>query len=263
MRHLLKRWMPERQNLSPLEQRVLDYIFDHPEQVIRSKADELAKTLFVSTATISRTCQALGFRGFQELKYALQQELLKEPLGNAAPESFPLQKHIDRFRRDFEMTIRQLDYEKIKQVAALIHESPRIEFFGVGNSLFPCLEAAKKLTFAGKWCNARTDWDDLEVTAQSMTGDDLAFLVSYSGETQSILHFAHILKTNGVKMITLTGQHSNRLERLADIVLKGHMTDCYYGNLDLCSRFPLSLLLDLVIIEYIRQWRKPLHTDGQ
>ncbi|MFS8513948.1 MAG: MurR/RpiR family transcriptional regulator, partial [Planifilum fulgidum] len=225
MRHLLKRWMPERQNLSPLEQRVLDYLFDHPERVIRCKAEELAKTLFVSTATISRTCQALGFRGFQELKYALQQELQREPDSSDATASFPLQKHVDRFRRDFEQTIRHLDYEKIRQAAALIHESPRIEFFGVGNSLFPCLEAAKKLTFAGKWCNARTDWDDLEVTAQSMSGTDLAFLVSYSGETRSILHFARTLKANRVKMISLTGTHPNRLEKMADIALKGHMTD--------------------------------------
>ncbi|MFO7291308.1 MAG: MurR/RpiR family transcriptional regulator [Bacillota bacterium] len=257
MRHLLKRWMPERQNLSPLEQRVLDYLFDHPERVIRCKAEDLAKTLFVSTATISRTCQALGFRGFQELKYALQQELQRDPGGSEAPASFPLQQHVDRFRRDFEETIRRLDYEKIRQAAELIHESPRIEFFGVGNSLFPCLEAAKKLTFAGKWCNARTDWDDLEVTAQSMSGTDLAFLVSYSGETRSILHFARTLKANRVKMISLTGPHPNRLEKMADIALKGHMTDCCFGNLDLCSRFPMNLLLDLVIIEYIRRWKTP------
>jgi DNA-binding MurR/RpiR family transcriptional regulator len=256
MRHLLKRWQPVRQHLSPLEQRVLDYIFEHPERVIDCKVDELAKTLYVSTATISRTCQALGFRGFQELKYALQQAIQREPTAGAEPESFPLQKHVDRFRRDFEMTIRQLDYGKIRRVAAIMHESPRIEFFGVGNSLFPCLEAAKKLTFAGKWCNARTDWDDLEMTAQSMTEDDLAFLVSYSGETQSILHFAQILKRNRVKLVTLTGPHPNRLERMADIVLKGHITDCYDGQLDLCSRFPFSLLLDLVIIEYIRQRRE-------
>ena len=161
------------------------------------------------------------------------------------------------FAGTFEETIRRLDYEKIRQAAELIHESPRIEFFGVGNSLFPCLEAAKKLTFAGKWCNARTDWDDLEVTAQSMSGTDLAFLVSYSGETRSILHFARTLKANRVKMISLTGPHPNRLEKMADIALKGHMTDCCFGNLDLCSRFPMNLLLDLVIIEYIRRWKTP------
>ena len=78
MQVFLKRLSQHRERLSQLELEVLEYILHHPEMVVQLNVDELAKRLFVSTATISRTCQQLGFRGFQDMKYSLGKEVVQD-----------------------------------------------------------------------------------------------------------------------------------------------------------------------------------------
>ncbi|MCM3032291.1 MULTISPECIES: MurR/RpiR family transcriptional regulator [unclassified Niallia] len=248
MNILLKRLAQSKGELSELEKQVLDYIIANPALVAESSLDHLSKALFISTATISRTCKRLGFSGFQDLKYSLnkdsEQELYKEAVH---PPSF-LTAHMDRVKQEMEWTLEHINELDIHKAASFIHESNFIEFFGVGASLPTCIDAARKLTFAGIICNAREDWDELRCVANGLSNKDLAILVSYSGETAHILDYAAILKERAVKTIAIVGRKSSRLKDLADITFQARIQNCYLGDLDMSSRFPLSILLDFIIL---------------
>lgn len=257
MQTLLKRMVQRREQLSELEKQVFDYIIRNPETVAGLKLDELSKRLFVSTATISRTCRQLGFRGFQDMKFALEQHVIKDKpeVPSGSPGSF-LSAHLDRFRREMEHTLELTDQNKIKQAAEWIDESVHVEFFGVGNSFPPCLDAAKKLMFAGKMCSAREDWDELRSAAASLGPKDAAILVSFSGETVYIKEFAHILMERKTKTIAITGNEPNRLREMADLSIRVGIEHCYYGELDMCSRFPFIMVLDAIILAYLERVKK-------
>ncbi|MCM3112473.1 MurR/RpiR family transcriptional regulator [Lederbergia lenta] len=250
-----KRLSQQRERLSQLEMEVLEYILHHPDKVVRLNVDELAKKLFVSTATISRTCQQLGFRGFQDMKYSLSKEVFQEKQNMESSNSDVLSNHINRVQLEMESTLKSIDEGKIISAAKYIHESTYVEFFGVGNSLPPCVDAARKLMFSGKVTSAREDWDELRSVANSLSKDDLAILVSYSGETIYMLEYAALLKKRNVKTIAITGQHNNRLQQEVDLSLQAHVTNCYYGDLDMSSRFPLSVILDFIILTYLQQFK--------
>lgn len=257
MQTLLKRMVQRRDKLSQLEKQVFDYIIRNPETVAGLKLDELSKRLYVSTATISRTCRQLGFRGFQDMKFALEQHVVKDKpvVPSGSPGSF-LSAHLDRFRSEMEHTLALADQDKMKQAAEWIYKSIHVEFFGVGSSFAPCLDAAKKLMFAGKMCSAREDWDELRCAAASLGPKDTAILVSFSGETVYIKEFAHILLERKVKTIAITGNEPNRLQEMADLSFRVGIEHCYYGELDMCSRFPFIMILDAIILAYLEQVKK-------
>lgn len=252
MNVFLKRLSQYRNQLSQLEQQVLTYILENPEQVSQSNVNELAKQLFVSTATISRTCKQLGYEGFQDLKYTLSKYVDQEKEEVVMVPVTHLSAHVQRVKKEMELTLQSIDEAVIEKAAASIRNSRYVEFFGVGASHPVCIDAARKLTFSGKVCNARGDWDELRRTANSLSERDLAILVSYSGETLHILEFAQILKEKKVKTIAIVGRKNSRLQEEVDLTFNTHIVNCYDGELDMSSRFPLSIILDFMILTYIK-----------
>nr|WP_269479289.1 SIS domain-containing protein [Brochothrix campestris] len=130
--------------------------------------------------------------------------------------------------------------------------SRSIEFFGVGASLPLCLEASRKLTFAGKLSSARSDWDELEIVSQRLTSADLAIIISYSGETEHVVRYATALNERHVPIISLIGNANSSLEKRSVVTLRAHVTNAYYGELDMTSRIPFHVILELVLLEYLK-----------
>lgn len=253
MQTFYKRLLQKRETLSLLEKQVLEYILSHPEKIIQMNLNQVSKETFVSTATISRTCKQLGYAGFQELKYTLSQYVKTEK--QQLPSSFSsitgIVEMAERIRVEVDQTLSHLNKENLSKGADYLIKSNRVEFFGVGASLPSCLDAARKLTFSGRIANAREDWDELRAVAHSLTPDDVAILVSYSGETIHIIEFATILKERNVPIIGIIGTDNSQLEQLASLTYQAKITNCYYGDVDMSSRIPLNLVLEFLIIHYL------------
>ncbi|MBE8863226.1 MurR/RpiR family transcriptional regulator, partial [Enterococcus faecium] len=74
----------KRSSLSKIENEILDYILLHLSDIGTKTIYEVSDDLFVSTATISRTAKHLGYQGFKELKYAIDQSIhVEEQEGNS------------------------------------------------------------------------------------------------------------------------------------------------------------------------------------
>ncbi|MFD1901508.1 MurR/RpiR family transcriptional regulator [Enterococcus termitis] len=253
MNIFLKKLQKKQETLSPLEQQVLEYIIKHPEEITQSRIHEIAEKIYVSTATISRTSQALGYSGFQEMKYALIRHLEDEQRPVYHP-SKNLTQLAERIQRELTQTLQLIQQEALETGAKLLAESQRIEFFGVGSSFSCCFEAARKLTFAGRIADAREDWDELRIVANHLTAKDAAILVSYSGETMLALEYAAILKERKVPIIAIIGSKNTPLEKFASIVFHVEVVNGYYGEIDMSSRIPMHLVLELLILHYIESY---------
>lgn len=251
-----KKLLVKRKELSTLESQVLEYMLKYPNKVSELKIDEFANAIYVSTATVSRTCKKLGFKGYQQLKYALDQykgSIATEEQDHEEKQIGEIGGHISRFQKEMERTMTELNTANIKKVVELLNMSQMVEFFGVGASFPFCSDAARKLTFAGKIASARSDWDELRVVASHLKPTDIAILISHSGETLHLIEYATILKERQVPFILLTGTRGSHLESLADLTLIAYSESHYYGEIDMTSRFTVNLLMDLIIIEYIKQ----------
>ncbi|MGX7245581.1 MurR/RpiR family transcriptional regulator [Enterococcus quebecensis] len=253
MNIFFKKLQKQQDKLSRLEQQVLAYIIDHPEEIAKSRIDDVAKKIYVSTATISRTSKALGYSGFQELKYTLIHHLEEEQHTTYEP-SQNFTQLTTRIQNEMSKTLQAIQPEKLELGARLLANSQRVEFFGVGSSYTCCFEAARKLTFAGRISSAREDWDELRIVANHLTSDDVAILVSYSGETILPLEYVAILKERNVPIIAVVGSKNSPLEKSATLVFHVNVSNGYYGNIDMSSRIPMHLVLELLILHYIETY---------
>ncbi|MGM0218800.1 MurR/RpiR family transcriptional regulator [Enterococcus sp. AZ126] len=249
----LKKLQKHQDKLSRLEKQVLAYIIEHPEEIAQSRIDEIAKKIYVSTATISRTSKALGYSGFQEFKYTLIHHLEEEQRPAYQP-SANFTQLAERVQNEISETLQLVNQEYLDAGAMLLANSQRVEFFGVGSSYSCCFEAARKLTFAGRIANAREDWDELRIVAKHLTTTDVAILVSYSGETNLPLEYVAILKEKKVPIIAIVGSANSPLEELATLVFHVKVTNGYYGDIDMSSRIPMHLVLELLILHYIETY---------
>lgn len=69
--------------LTHAEYRILSYLIDNPSQIGKLTIRQLAETNFVSTTTIMRLCQKLGFSGYSELVYYCKQLLSTTSISKA------------------------------------------------------------------------------------------------------------------------------------------------------------------------------------
>ena len=255
-----KKLLAKRKDLSTLESQVLEYMLKYPDRVSEKTIDEFASEIFVSTATVSRTCKKLGFKGYQQLKYALDQykgtrEEIKERQTDDLPSS-EIEEHIQRFKKEMNQAMDGLDHKNIFKVVDWLKKSQLVEFFGVGASFPFGSDAARKLTFAGKISSARTDWDELRAVANSMRPTDVAVFLSHSGETLHLIEYAAILKERQVPVVLISGTKGSHLESVADLTLTAYSKSYYCDDIDMSSRFTMNLLIDLIIFEYIKQTTK-------
>lgn len=251
MNSFFKSLLLERDKLSNLEEQVLNYILEKPDNIEKHTVEELSQMMFVSTATISRTCKKLGFSGFQELKYALINHREENQFDSQNIQVSSVSKHLNRFEKEMETNLNKMGIDINNEVIELLDKSNHVEFFGVGSSLPICIEGARKMTFAGRIASARSDWDELRIVAKNLSENDLAIIISLSGETLHIIEYANILKNNNIPIITISGNEKSHLEEFATISLNANLNTHYYEDVDMSSRFPLNMILDLIVLEYL------------
>lgn len=238
--------------LSILETQVLDFMVMHPDIVTELTINELAQRLFVSTATITRTSQKIGFSGYQELKYVLSNYHEKSYIEKQYQESHPhlnttdyQKKLVENLNNTFEL----MNPEILSAIIKTILNAPHIEIFSVGSSATLGIDLSKKLLHLGIKNKMCLDWDDLYVTSKQLTSKDFAIFISQSGETIQLLEYANNLHENNVDFLTITANKESPLAKLATYTLIGKTEPYYVGSVDLSSRISLTTILDLLAIE--------------
>src|SRR5207253_7143528 len=126
--------------LGPHRQQLIRAILDHCEETCFLSSRELAKRYDVDAATVVRTVQALGYKGFADFTVDLRQHLMTRitpytALKAATQERKSVADHInhslDKALDSFNTLRSNLDLNQVVELAKLIHRSRRILVVGV------------------------------------------------------------------------------------------------------------------------------------
>lgn len=106
-------------HLTIQEKYLVDYILDNPDDILQKNINELAQLSYTSTATVSRLCKKLGFKGYKDFKYQyaaeyshlleLKSDLEIEPFSSDSSIKDALNKIEILHRRSIEYTKSLLD----------------------------------------------------------------------------------------------------------------------------------------------------------
>lgn len=134
------RFAEARSRLGPNRQQLIRAIVDHCEETCFLSSRELAKRYHVDAATVVRTVQAMGYKGFADFAGDLRQHFMTRitpytVLKAATRERRSVADHVDhgldKALDNLNLLRSHLDRNRVVELARLIHRSRRILVVGV------------------------------------------------------------------------------------------------------------------------------------
>ncbi|USG68357.1 MurR/RpiR family transcriptional regulator [Brevibacillus ruminantium] len=263
------------QTIKPSERSVAEYILENPREVIRLSIKELAERSHASPAAIIRMCKNMGLDGFPELKIRIAADLQSPSAGEEEyKEILPSDdiptliesvtaNHIYSLRE----TLKVLDPAAVEQAVQAIYRARRIDFFGVGASQLVAQDAQQKFLRIDKTANAHADAHLQITSAVTLTDEDVAVGISYSGETRQVLSAITRAREAGAITIGITKFGQNSLSTLVDIHLTTISSEADMRSAATSSRIAQLAVIDMIFmgvaaqsyekaVSYLRRTRK-------
>lgn len=179
------------------------------------RISELAAECFVSPATISRFCRALGYENFAHLKqecYTFHSNdkkftnLINIPLETMKTNpSLATQQYVDKVIEYISELPKMLDWKEADATLKLIHDSQSVAFFGTQFSQSAALHFQTDLLMLEKFTMAYTDSSRQLECAKELTSDSVAIILTVNGYfTGSGFKTLQYIKKSGCKVILIT-----------------------------------------------------------
>ena len=192
-----------RQNLTPTDMVIWKYILNHHKQIRRISIHELAKECCVSSTTIVRFAQKLGFDGFSDLKSSLKHE---------ESQSIQCQDIYESLENFYSKTLSNLMRRNYDNASRLIYEANRVFIFASGYVQSNVTEELKRLfLYDNVLLYNISGRDEFYSILKNSTRDDLFIIVSLSGESYLVTEFSLQLELKGIPLISITRLHENTL----------------------------------------------------
>jgi RpiR family transcriptional regulator, carbohydrate utilization regulator len=211
--------------LNDQEQKVGQYVLDHPDEVIHLAMSALAQRCVVSDTTVFRFCRKVQTDGYQDFKIRLALELTPGRLASYAM-AFPGDGLIEAARKvitadikALDDTLSVLDFATLERAADALLAARRVDIYGSGGGAIAALELQYKLMGVGVRAVSHTDAEMQVISATLLTPTDLAVAISHSGESQDVVHALKVAKAAGARTVAITNHPASPLAKLADISL--------------------------------------------
>lgn len=212
-------------SLPPSERKVVDFILNNFEDVIRMTLAELAQHSGVSDATVVRLCRSLEFNNFFELKIALTRvmgdtpRLIHDDVREGDSSAVIARKVLHTAIQAVQDTLQVLDDNAFEQAVDLLHRADRILIAGVGTSGPLAHEMYNRLIRLRLNCHVHTDMYLQVIEAALLTEKDVVVLISQNGSTIGPIRTAQEARRKGARVIVITGNPVSPLSELADVIL--------------------------------------------
>lgn len=239
-------------NLSKSEQVVAMFIVDNPEKVIYLSVAALAESCNVSDPTVVRTCQKLGFTGYQSLKLAMAQSIVSptenihekitsdDDIETVADKVFQSAIYALQFTRDI------LDPGEMEAASRALMNARKIVILGLGASGPIAMDLHHKLLRLGLDASVYTDSHLQAIACSYLDERDVVFAISHSGSSRAVVDNTQLAKQNGAKVITLTSSGRSPLSKLATISLTTMSSETKYRVVAISSRAAALTIVDSI-----------------
>lgn len=209
--------------MQPAERRVAELIVESADAVVEWTAQELADRAGVGRATVVRTCQSVGYRGYPQLRVALAAELGgapgEEPVDHGPGVLGRMRGEIDRLAASLPALTSLLDAGAVDEAVRLAASARRLLVLANGLSSPIASDLAMRLTASGRSAEFIADAIAQQIAARHLTADDVCLVVSGSGANEASIRVAEAAARGGATVIALTSFASSALTEAASLAL--------------------------------------------
>jgi len=214
-------------DLTKSESKIAQFVLENPSMVIKLTVNELANMCSISDATVIRFIRKLGFETFQEFKFSIAKEDLKnveeekelEIFQDDSPEDI-LRKITLSSLKTIENTSKITNLDDYLKLAHAIRSANKICIFGVGASGAIATFLQYKLTRSGYPAVAITDPHMQAILSANMNSKDLAIGISQSGSTRDTVDSLAIAKKHGALTAAITEHRNSPIAKYSSIIIE-------------------------------------------
>ncbi len=221
---------------------------------MRNDRLETGARLGVGESTVMRFCRAIDYKGYQEFKLRLAQDLVKpiayihEKIKFSDSIAQLAQKTFQANRSAVENTQKALDPEMIEVAANALAGARRIDTYGAGYSYFTAMDAKLKFTRLGLLAAAYGDAHLQAMAAATLTRQDVAIGVSHSGSIKDVADALSLARKSGAMTIAITNFSPSQFTKVSDVVLLTASPESPLGGEALTSRIAQLCVIDVLSV---------------
>lgn len=250
----LLRLRSARELFKPAEAAVAEFVLARPERVLQMSVSEVARDSGVGEATVIRFCRAAGYKGYQEFKLRLAQDLVEpvefihENISFDDATQDLVQKVFQTNQKAVEDTQRAVDPTIVEVAAKALASARRVDIYGVGYSYFSALDLKLKLVRFGLSADALGDPHLQLMAAVTLKRGDVAIGISHSGSTRDVVDALGPARKTGATTMAITNYSPSPLTRVADLVLLTASPESPLGGEVLTSRIAQLCVIDVLSV---------------
>src|SRR5688500_16226184 len=240
-------------------QRVAEQILEDPAVAAEASIVDLAERAGTSTATITRFCRVLGFRGYAALRVALAAEIGRQEqarwdtdIDREIEPGDPLDRVLGVIAsadsRAIQETAAGLNLDQVARVADAIATAGRVELFGLGSSGTAAREMAFRLERIRIPVWYREDAHKALTNAALLGTGDVAIGLSHGGRTREVIEMIAEATSQGALTVAVTSFERSPLGEAADITLTTAVHETTFRVEALSALHSQLLALDLIYV---------------
>lgn len=230
--------------LSDNEKDMVFFIRTHKAQVVHMSIVELGEQLLSSKSSVLRLAKKLGFRGYSEMKYSLEQSIVQSVI----PPTDLIALLKDEINRTFQLA----DQTNFQPILEQLKAAKTVVVYATGftqNNFSK--DFVNDLILSGRPAMLISGETNFEMLSHTLTKDDFVIVTSLSGETSSIKSTIKNLNMNRIPLCGVTELGKNFLSEHSDFLL-------YYETRELPSNLiegsrsmiGLNILLSILSRKY-------------
>jgi RpiR family transcriptional regulator, carbohydrate utilization regulator len=241
--------------LAPGEARVAAVLLDLGAEAIHHSVSDVASAAEVGVATVVRTCQTLGFSGFQAAKIALASDTR-----HAEADTVPTDVHRDDTASSIlakvaannadaiRLSTASISPEDLERVVGMLVGARNVLVVAVGTSAPLAEDLAYRLNGVGIHADAPRDSHVQQVRARLLDPADVVVAISHTGATHETCAAAEAATEAGVPVVAVTSFTNTPLTELATVALVAGAREVLYQVEAVASRYAHLTVLDALVV---------------
>lgn len=210
---------------------IAKYMLDHLANIEKMSLEDLAKNTYTSKSSIVRFAQSFGFKGWTDFLPALISERYYSdthysnvnhnlPFSNDDSIEEIIQKIATIEKESIQDTADKLVASDVDKIAMWLKQANRVVVFGLSPNEYLAQLFKRKMLTIGKQIEVAHS-GEVGLTTASLNQDDVAIVISYSGNSKQIesLRYLSSLKEKKVKIVGVTSEQGKYLRENAEITL--------------------------------------------
>lgn len=264
MMQLDERLRSQYAQLSPQEQRIADFVFDHFDDLISYNSADLARLSGASKATVSRLFKRLGYEKYKDMRDELrtlrQSGMPLTDNRDAVQGNTLLARHYKQEMANLTRWVNSIDAGHFGEVVQALANSKRIFIIGMRNAYPVALHLRQQLL------QARTQVQVLPQPGQTLseelvdlTPEDLVVVMAFRRRPRIIRPLLQQLQHNGIPTLALCEPQAQAVMTLTRWQLCAPLDSVSAFDSYAAANSLINLLANAVLHERLSDGRQRIH----